>query len=186
VCGAAAFVIALPIASSFVHFGPREIAGLEAALFLVPIALSIVFPPACALLVFRSVRWMLRRAGNPDGKLPAASASVPTPRWKRTSHYVFLALFLLTWLFGAPAVQSSLHERAIRYYLEAQEQGRGFENRAIAPYVMTAVCFPVFPGILVSYHEYQVGPLWGSGGWYVHVWYVAGTKSFLFVQGWIS
>jgi len=186
VCCAAAFVIACLVARDLWPFGRFEISGSDTAYSvwysLVSIALRLILPTACALLVFGLVGWILRRAGKLDGELPTPPVSVPAPRWVRAFLYTFVVLFFLTWIFGAPAVQSSLHEKAIGCYLSAQK----FENRATSPYVMTEVCFPVFPGILLSYHEYQVASLSGLGAWYVHVWYVTGTKSFAFLQVWIS
>ena len=54
------------------------------------------------------------------------------------------------------------------------------------PRIQTYATLPVLPFVVASYHEYQLAPLYGAGGWDVQFWYVAGVKRIWFVVSWVS
>lgn len=47
-------------------------------------------------------------------------------------------------------------------------------------------CFPIFPGVLIADSYKIIGPLWGSGGIKIVLFYGFGTKEVLTINGWIS
>ena len=94
-----------------------------------------------------------------------------------------VAVYLATWLYGAPAVQSKIDLDVFKRFEEAKDHGRAQTGH---PNFKTSIMFPVLPCVFVSYHEYQVAPLWGWGGWEVDLWYVFGVKELLRFGVWIS
>jgi len=89
--------------------------------------------------------------------------------------YIFITLFMITWLFGAPAVQTYSHDEDIKLYNSAVASGHSMLNKPY-PGSDISACFPLFPGILACYKEYQFGPVWGWAGWELHGWYIFGSK----------
>jgi hypothetical protein len=136
------------------------------------ILLSIVLPAIVGVLVFRIATRFLQ------SKTSIAETDIVDKAGRpifRIIVKVILAALLLTWLYGAPAVLSSTHGEAIQFYKKSVS-GKTIGKDDRYPYVRTAVCFPILPGVLMSYHQYQIASLWGRGGWEVHVWYVTGVK----------
>jgi len=53
------------------------------------------------------------------------------------------------------------------------------------PYMKSYMAFPLLPGLIATYHEYQYGALAGWGGWELHVWHFTGTKEVFSLMSWI-
>ena len=92
--------------------------------------------------------------------------------------------YLLTWAFGVPAVLTAEHAAAVDAY--KQEKARDDRVWNAHPWIRTSAAFPLFPGLVVSYHEYQVAGLNGWGGWQVHIWYWVGVRPLCEMTHWIS
>jgi hypothetical protein len=94
-------------------------------------------------------------------------------RW--TSHRTVVAaglLFLgyaITWLSGAPAVRGLLHRQALARYENIASDSA--PPRLTTPRIQTPLVVPVLPMVLLSYHEYQIAPLYGKGAWYFHFYF---------------
>jgi hypothetical protein len=54
------------------------------------------------------------------------------------------------------------------------------------PYIWTYAAVPIAPGVIVSYHEYQLDGLYGFGGFDLSIWYVVGAKSLGGIPLWLS
>ncbi len=96
-------------------------------------------------------------------------------------------LYGLTWALGAPAVQTALVQQELAEYkkLEPDDAARREDWRRY-PYMRVVVCVPLVPGMLATYHEYQLAGLNGWGGWRVHVWYGSGVKEVANSARWVS
>jgi hypothetical protein len=121
------------------------------------------------------------------------SQARPTPAeshaaYLRLSRWALGALgvaYFVTWAFGVPTVQSDLENQAVRTYkeLEARDHDRDWQN---FPRIRTFFALPVFPALILTYHEYQVAWLHGWGGWQLHVWYPGHIRRIGSKMAWIS
>jgi len=93
--------------------------------------------------------------------------------------------FFVTWVFGAPQVDSTLGQEAVERYKVLIARG-GFTEWKSFPYVRTTLSIPVLPGIILSYHEYQVAGLAGWGGFTLHSWYPGHVHRLTERMMWIS
>lgn len=112
-----------------------------------------------------------------------------TPRQPLRMHQVSWGLiavaYAITAIFGSPAVQSQSTRWAVSECkrLKATGSSRVFEQH---PYIRTYAAVPIAPGVIVSYHEYQLDGLYGFGGFDLSVWYVVGAKSLGGIPLWLS
>jgi hypothetical protein len=104
------------------------------------------------------------------------------PRWLLV---IIVIAYTLTWVFGVPAVQTATNADAVEKYKHEKEY-RSQRVWDTHPWIRTSAAFPIFPGLVLSYHEYQVAGLYGWGGWELHVWYLTGVKSIVGLTVWIS
>jgi len=125
---------------------------------------SMVVSAALAVLTWRLLerRWITTR-------------ELTQPR--RSIRLGIVALYLLTWMFGVPAVQTEL-------VLDTFERSSGAELRQVV--ISPGPSFPLFPAVILTYYEYQGAPLDGWGGWSVHVWHATGAKRVLRWRLWAS
>jgi hypothetical protein len=93
--------------------------------------------------------------------------------------------YLLTWIFGAPQVQSELERLAVEKYKYLEARRHSPELQAY-PYIRTSFAIPMCPGLVLSYHEYQVAGLDGWGGWTVYAWYPGHMRKLAARMTWIS
>ena len=138
--------------------------------------------PILGALLF--ARWIGRRlTADSPGADTARTRGHPL-RWLWGS---FVVLYALTWGLGAPAVQTALVLEELAEYkkLEPQDSAKR-ENWRRYPYVRMVICVPLVPGILATYHEYQIAGLNGWGGWRFHLWYGTGVKEVASSPRWVS
>ena len=163
--------VGLIILAQIVHLAPGSIPRGSIPLFVVvtigiPIVLAAVLAASCH-----------RRGWLPT--IPSAS------RWWRPLVFCAVGAYLLTAVFGVPAVQTETNMWAGEEYkrLEAAGSNRVWETH---PYIATYAALPVAPGIVLVYHEYQLSGLYGFGGYELFVWYAAGVKSIVTIPVWLS
>jgi hypothetical protein len=140
-------------------FGPFADGAAPYAL----VFLSIVLPAWLAAAIWRRVRRKSLRAD--------------TGSRRRTVSRIILALYVITAAFGVPAVQTMLVRHALEHLASSSP------DRA---HVSVVFSVPVLPAVILTYHEYQLAPLEGWGGWEVHVWYVGGASSIIRLPLWVS
>jgi hypothetical protein len=168
-------------------------AGMGSWVIPVSILITIIIPLALAWLSFLlSARWAWHssQSESADPAVPGVERRKQLPLGIK----ILFLLWLATWLFGAPSVQTSIHRTTDQYFAEAVKSGRSWSNLpehirpkgSITPHIATPICFPILPLCLLAYHEYQVGPLWGWGGWELHAWYVVGEVRLFSFMVWIS
>jgi len=145
---------------------------------LIPYVLLSVPAPAFAGYLAGRAIWRWRRL---DGQADSGERS-PLPS---VVVWTLLVGYVLTWMFGAPAVQSRQNTWAVQTYKEIRDR-TPHKNSDLLPQVRTVASFPMIPGVLMTYHEYQVANLYGWGGWEVDLWYVAGVKSIFRLPVWFS
>ena len=54
------------------------------------------------------------------------------------------------------------------------------------PLISTALAIPVFPFIIITFHQYQLDALYGWGGWEIQFWYIWGEMNLLQYTVWFS
>ena len=136
---------------------------------LIPVAVTL---GAVVISFVWGLRFMRRRLS-----LNQWSFSSPTA-------VTIVALLAVTWAFGAPRVQTDLTAEEIGTYKRLKaENNRVWEEH---PRIEFVASLPVAPGVLLTYHEYQLAGLYGEGRWDVHLWYGAGTVQLLGFGTWIS
>lgn len=111
-----------------------------------------------------------------------------------------LMLYLLTWVGGPSSHRREIESRAQQYWENgaaknrqmqqfASEHGQHYEPIELlpgGPRAWVNRCFPVLPGVLLADSGYQVGRLWGKGGWKIVVFYGFGSVELVTLGGWIS
>ena len=136
--------------------------------------LSIGLAWFAARSVFRATA--ILPAGHPHSRFGA-----------RVAVFALLTGYAITAVFGVPAVQSHLTAEALAAYKAARHDRAGSgEVWPVHPVIRTKAAVPLLPGVIVSYHEYQVASLHGWGGWEVHVWFGGAPKSVYRLMAWIS
>lgn len=110
--------------------------------------------------------------------------SPPARRWYGWGRWI-VAAYVLTAIFGGPAVQSESTRWAVSEYKRVKATGspRVWDSH---PYLRTYATVPVAPGVLVTYHEYQLDGLYGFGGFELSIWYIAGVRSLAAFPLWVS
>ena len=128
-----------------------------------------------AFLVWRRLRG--RWSTRPTEGSPA--------RWRRSAAWGLAVGYALTAVFGVPAVQSDQTAWAVAEYKRVRERSpqRVFEQH---PYIRSFAALPAAPGVVLSYHEYQLDGLYGLGSFELSLWYGVGTRSVWCLPLWIS
>jgi hypothetical protein len=88
-------------------------------------------------------------------------------------------------VFGVPAALSQQHGWAVTEY----KRLRTSDSRGVwdaHPYIQSYGAVPILPGIVLSYHEYQLAGLYGFGGFELSLWYGFGAKSLGALPIWLS
>jgi hypothetical protein len=163
--------LAFLLGASFIELTPGEIPRGANPLFLV-IALGV--PGSIAVWLDRRLR---RRWRLPSG-------TTRTPRQRAALRAIAVA-YLLTGVFGVPAVISQQNAWAVSEYKRLRASGAPTVWDA-HPYIWAYGAVPVLPGVVLSYHEYQVGGVYGLGTFELAVWYGVGTKSLGELPIWVS
>jgi hypothetical protein len=160
-------VIVLVIGSSL-DLTPPELSDTSTLIY---VTLQIGLPILAGVLM-----WQLLSRRDP--------ISLPSTRWRGWGRGI-VAAYAVTAIFGAPAVQSESTRRSVSEYkrLKATGSVRVWDSH---PYLRTYASVPIVPGVLVTYHEYQLDGLYGFGGFEVSVWYVAGVLSVAAIPVWLS
>lgn len=104
--------------------------------------------------------------------------SVPLNKWLVA---MLLVGYILTAAIGVPTVQSSNTQWALQEHASIE-----VKDKSKTPYLQTYLALSIFPFVVLSYHEYQLAGLYGRGGWDVHLWYLFGVKSLIFLPIWVS
>jgi len=99
---------------------------------------------------------------------------------------ILVALYLLTWTFGAPRVQSENNRWALEEWKRIHQENQRRDLRDDLPYIDSFVSVPILPFVVATYHEYQLAGLYGAGGWEFQIWYVFGVRSLFFQRIWVS
>lgn len=134
----------------------------------------------CASLIYRRLvkRYLHAHAGaarSKTGKLTLRKAVI----------WTLIGFYLLTWSMGVPSVQSSINKNSINEYKRMKEEYPDDVGDA-SPYMKSYIAFPILPGIIMTYHEYQLAYLCGYGGWDIYLWYLFGSKCLWRCPSWLS
>jgi len=169
---AGAFAVYLAFAPPLSDFDGEPL--YAAVALVIGAGLSIALACYAARSVIRAV------AISPDGR--------PHPRFAvRAAAFAVLLGYAITSIFGVPAVQSALTADALSAYKAARHDRAGSGDVwPVHPVIRLKAALPLLPGIILSYHEYQVASLNGWGGWEVHVWFGGPPKSVYRLMAWIS
>lgn len=128
-----------------------------------------------ALSAVGVARWLGRRWN--------LSFVVPDTELGNRLKRVLIWAYLATAVFGVPATLSHQNAWAVGEYKRLHADGGTWASH---PYIQSYLAIPVLPGVIVSYHEYQLAGLYGFGGFEVTVWYGAGVKSLWVLPLWLS
>jgi hypothetical protein len=131
--------------------------------------------PLISALLVKRVLW--RRWG--------LSGASPRPAWQSRAFAVVAVGYILTAVFGVPAIQSDETAWAVGEYKRVRDSAphRVFDQH---PYIRSFAAVPVAPTLVLSYHEYQLDGLYGLGAFELHLWYGVGTRSLWCLPLWIS
>jgi hypothetical protein len=164
-----ACALALLLGAGLVEITPGDIPRTTIPVFLLVV---VGVPTGAAVWVSR---WVRRR-----WHLAATSSKSARVVW-----WVVGAAYAITAVFGVPAAVSAQHGWAVQEYKRIRAAGeRGVWDAH--PYFWTYAAVPVAPGIVLTYHEYQLAGLYGLGTFELTLWYAAGTKSLGTLPLWIS
>ncbi len=127
---------------------------------------------ACLVIGFLVACFTVRRLNRSGTPSPPRRWHFPLEALTRALEALLLISFVATWVFGVPAVVSHLHSEALSKYqsLAAKAPPPYLPQNHSYPYINTPLAFPLAPGFVVSYHEYQLAPLYGAGLIQIHFW----------------
>ena len=109
----------------------------------------------------------------------------PRAASQRKLRWVAAGAYLLTAVFGVPAALSQQQSWAVAEY----KRVRGTDSPQVwdaHPYIHCYAAVPVVPGLVLSYHEYQLAGLYGFGGFELTLWYGVGARSLGVLPLWLS
>ena len=161
----------LLLALGFAELTPGFIPRPAIPLFLI-VALGVPLAAGCWIAKVMGRRWQLGRIRD----------AVAPYRW--LCRAVALA-YLATVVFGIPATLSHQNAWAVAEYKRLRATGTSMVWDA-HPYIHTYAALPVLPGLIISYHEYQLAGLYGAGTLELTVWYGAGVATIGGLPMWVS
>ena len=128
------------------------------------------------------VAWIAKRAIKRRWNVAEDERSVTASSLGRR---LLVAAYLVTWAFGVPAAQSHQDAWAVAEYkrLKATGSARVWDAH---PRIRSYAAVPIAPGVLFTYHEYQLDGLYGFGGFELFLWYGAGVRSLGSLPVWVS
>jgi hypothetical protein len=161
--------------TAFLLFVACLTVGVEIRRFDFEAGMLLLAGTTVALIVFGfAITWRLARR-----KLGLSPFLLTSPVW-----ITLMVLFGVTWACGVPMVHSDLTSTEIAQYKKLKaEDNRSWDAH---PYIKFFVSIPVAPGVIMTYHEYQLAGLYGEGTWDFHAWYGTGTYRLFGVGTWIS
>ena len=106
-------------------------------------------------------------------------------KWLKLILLIILAGYFLTIVFGIPAVQTHTDRWAISEYKRLKASGSPLVWD-IHPYIATYAALPIVPGVILTYHEYQLDGKYGFGGFQLFVWYGWGVIELPSIPLWLS
>jgi hypothetical protein len=162
--GAAAWVGAQFVSTSLELYPGTEV---QSVLYVV------ISVAATAGAIWGTLRWLRKRG--------AYSPILVSSKVRR----IVVVAYLLTWAFGAPAAESEVTGFAVAEYKRMQASGRDrvFPSH---PWIKFTMALPLAPGLVLTYHEYQLAGLYGWGGWGLHIWYGVGARQIAGLPVWLS
>jgi hypothetical protein len=177
IAGSTFFVVFLGvlIAASSLELYPPTLPNPAVPLFVL---IQLGVPLAAAIKVWHV---FVRRWSNRPQDIDHSPAT-----GRRAPLVMALAIaYALTIVFGIPAVQSDQTAWAVAEYKRVKERGshRVFESH---PYIRCFATIPVAPGLVLTYHEYQLDGLYGLGAFELYLWYGVGTRPIGHLPLWIS
>jgi hypothetical protein len=133
--------------------------------------------------------YSLLRQRTSERRIPRASRLVPSRRMRVLSSTVGFVLALAwaaTGFLGVPAVITSLSHRSVSVYKDFAARQPILLTLPHYPRIEATVAVPVLPGfILVSYGAQLAGQA-GGGGWYLYLWWGAGSRQLHYWPRWMS
>ena len=131
--------------------------------------------------------WAARRVWLHQVDVDGAEPREAGRRWSRSLVGRLLILgYVLTWAFGAPAIQSHEEQWAVDEYKRIVAKGSNHFVLSANPSFRTLVAFPLFPGVVASFRSYQITGLYGCTGWEFHAWWPGGVYRLWQLPIWVS
>jgi hypothetical protein len=90
------------------------------------------------------------------------------PHLPRTVGWALIGAYLITWVFGVPAIQTRDTRFSIERWNRNKALGRDVHK---SPSVYVVAALPIAPGLVLSYQAVTIGPLDGWEAWTLHLWY---------------
>jgi hypothetical protein len=102
--------------------------------------------------------------------------------------WVLVVSYFLTWVLAVPAVVSHLDHQATDSYKKVLANPKLNQQWDLTSYPSshTWIAFPVAPGLVLTYHEYAIDPLFGAGLVQIHSWFFGEPRELYGVITWIS
>lgn len=111
-----------------------------------------------------------------------------------------IMLYAITWIGGFRLHSSALKKQAQQLYEEARKSeaetavdrehlglpSKRAHIRSGGPIAKVNWCIPILPGILIADSEYIIGPLWGTGGVRILIFYGLDFWDSEPIWGWVS
>ena len=112
-----------------------------------------------------------------------------TPRRYSLRRIAVVALgigYLLTWVFGVPAVVSHNDQWVVGEYKRVVSEKKRDDVLPSSPGFFTFAAFPALPGVVLSARAYQVAGRYGWGGVQADVWWPGGVWHWFAVTLYVS
>lgn len=106
----------------------------------------------------------------------------------RIAVWIYIALYLVTWLGGGPTIQTETTRLILEEWRKIHEvdDGHAVGLGEGLPSVSFDVAVPIVPFVVASRYTYGVGGFGGINGWDVQLWLGVRTKRLFFYTLWDS
>ncbi len=104
----------------------------------------------------------------------------------RIAAVLFGLAYLVTWVFGVPAVVSHNDRWVVDEFKRVVSRNEGHDVLPSNPWFHTFAAFPVLPCVVVSVRAYQVAGRYGWGGVQADLWWPGGIRPWFKITLWLS
>lgn len=109
-------------------------------------------------------QWYIKSAflteTNITSAIPQYKKKIAKNLWLKCIIWFFVISYIITWIFGVPAVQSSINTWVVEKYKQLKAQGDS-HIREVHPIMRAYWAFPIMPGVIIIYHKYLITSIGG-------------------------
>jgi len=133
--------------------------------------------------------YSLLRQRSSERRVPETSRLSPSRRMRAFSisvGFVLVLAWAATAFLGVPAVITALSRRSVSVYKDFAVGQPILLTLPHYPRIEATVAVPVLPGVILVSYGAQLAGQAGGGGWYLYLWWGAGSRQLHYWPRWMS